>query len=305
MRNSAAIFKHKMQNIDLLMMFIPGLIFLIVFCYIPMYGLVIAFKNFSISKGIMGSEWAGLKYINMALSDPYFVNAFRNTVWISFLKLIGNFIAPILLALSLNEVRNIQFKKAAQTITYLPYFISWIVLSGIFLQIFALDGVINSIVKTFGGNEIMFMTNGKFFLFMLIITDMWKNIGYGSVIYLAALSGIPPEIYEAARIDGANRFRQTLSVTIPSLLPVMVAMLILSAGNILNAGFDQIFNMYNSQVRGVSEIIDTYVYKKGIAEMNFSYSTAVGLFKSIISLLLIFSANKFCHLIGQKEYSIW
>lgn len=273
-------------------MFLPVVICLILFNYGPMYGLVIAFKDYQFMKGIEGSPWVGLKNFRDLLMAPSFREVFRNTIVISLLKLAFGFPAPIILALLLNEVHNRFYKKAVQTVSYLPHFLSWVVLGGLFLQVLSPSGgLVNQIIQLFGGKPVYFLANPHYFLGMLIVTDVWKEAGWGTIVYLAAITSVNPELYESAEIDGAGRFRKIWSITMPAILPVIMTLFILSMGNIVNAGFDQIFNLYNPAVYQVSDIIDTYVYRKGLVGMKYSYASAAGLFKNMISFALVFGTN--------------
>jgi len=297
--------QSRKQYRVLLFMLLPGLIYFGVFHYLPMYGVVLAFKDFKLTQGILGSPWAGFKHFEKAFADPYFFNVLQNTVLISFYKLIFGFPVPILFALILSEVTAARFKKFVQTISYLPHFISWVILAGIFISLFSLEGPVNTAIQQFGGHPILFMADERFFRSVLVMTSIFQGFGWGSIIYFAAISGIDPQMYEAAVIDGAGRFKRMLFITIPLLVPVISIMLILSMAGILDAGFDQIFNMYNPRVYPVADIIDTYVYRKGLVEMNYSYSTAVGLFKSAVALVMIVIVNKAVKLMGGKEHALW
>ena len=290
---------------SLLLMLLPGILFFIIFCYIPMYGILLAFKDFRIMDGIMDSPWVGLKHFQKAFGDPYFLQVFKNSLLISIYKLVWGFPAPILFALLLNEVMNRRFKKLVQTVSYLPYFLSWVILGGIFINILSLNGPINAIISAMGLEARIFLADPGLFRSILVATDVWKGFGWGSVLYLAAISGIGEEMYESSYLDGANRFQRALYITIPSLAPVIVITLILSCSSILNAGFDQVFNLYNSMVMDVSDIIDTYVYRKGLLDMDYSYSTAVGVFKSVVALVLIIGTNKAANKFGGKGYGLW
>lgn len=292
--------KHKVH----ILMLLPGLIVLILFYYGPMYGILIAFKDFKISKGIFASPWVGFKYFELIFNRPQFYNVLRNTLIISISKLIIGFPIPILFALLLNEIQAVKFKKVIQTVSYLPYFVSWVVLGGIFINIFGLNGPVNAIRMLFGFKPIVFMAKQEYFRGILIITHIWKGFGWGSIIYFAALSGVNPALYEAATIDGAGRFKKALYISIPSISSVIIIMLILSMGNILNAGFDQIFNMYNTSVYSVADIIDTYVYRIGLEKMQYSYSTAVNLFKSLVALFMIISVNKIAKKV-DSQHTLW
>lgn len=289
----------------LLIMLIPAMIYYIIFHYLPMYGVLLAFKDFKITEGIIGSPWAGLRHFEKIMNDTYFFTVLKNTIVISLYKLVFGFPVPIIFALLLSEVSNVKFKKMVQTVSYLPHFISWVVLAGIFFTLFSLDGPINGIVKMFGGDPMLFLADDRYFRTILVVTSIFQGFGWGSIIYFAAISSIDPQLYEAAVLDGAGRFKRMVYISIPMLAPVIAIMLILSMSGILDAGFDQIFNMYNVKVYNVSDIIDTYVYRKGLIEMNYSYATAVGLFKSVVALILIVIVNQIVKWIGGKEHAIW
>ena len=290
---------------QLLFMMIPAIVFFIIFAYFPMYGVVLAFKDFRIMDGIMASPWAGLKYFKKAFEDPYFLKTIENTLIISFGKLIFGFPLPILFAVLLNEIRGSKFRKFVQTVSYLPHFMSWVILGSIFFSLLSLGGPINSILDFFGLEKIMFMGNSDVFRQVLIVTDVWKGFGWGSVLYLAAIAGIDQEMYEAAKVDGANRLHNIIYLTLPTILPVICINLILNLSGILNAGFDQVFNMYSETVYDVADIIDTYVYRIGLKSMQYSLSTAVGLFKSGIGLFMITIVNFIIGKIGGKENTLW
>jgi putative aldouronate transport system permease protein len=297
--------KRLIQYRVLYFMLLPGIVYFIIFHYIPMYGVTLAFKDFIIKEGIIGSPWVGLKHFEKAFTDPYFFQILKNTLLISIYKLIFGFPVPIIFAILVNEVSSLRFRKAVQTASYLPHFISWVVMGGIFIMIFSFNGPINELIKLFGGNPVLFMADERYFRSLLVVTDIFKSFGWGSIIYFAAISGIDPQLYEAAVIDGAGRWKRTTMITLPMLVPVIAIMLILSMSSILDAGFDQIFNMYNSSVLNVSDIIDTYVYRKGLVEMQYSYSSAVGLFKSLIALILVLVVNRIVRAVGGKEYALW
>jgi putative aldouronate transport system permease protein len=307
--NTSGVFQLKwyseyVRRKDLLLMLLPPMVFFAVFNYVPMAGIVIAFKDFSISSGIVGSPWCGLQNFRDLFINDQFMLSLKNTLVISILKLFFGFLAPILLALLLNELRINWFKRTIQTVTYLPYFFSWVVLGGIFIMLFSTGGPVNTIAKHVYGEPIAFMTNSYWFLFIIVATAVWQTVGYGAIIYLAALSGISPTLYEAAVVDGADRWQQTVHITIPSLMPTIITMFILSLGGILNAGFDQIFNMYNPMVYGVSDILDTYALTL-LQDMNYSLGTAVGLFKSFVGMFLIVFSNFLVRKISKDEHGIW
>lgn len=294
------------KQYQLVLMFLPAAITLALFAYAPMYGLTIAFKDFALLKGISGSPWVGLENFRKLLTAPSFSEVFVNTIKISFLRLIFGFPAPILLALLLNEVGDARFKKVVQTISYLPHFLSWVVLAGIVIQILSpSSGIVNQIIVMFGGNPIYFVADPRYFVPMLIVTGIWKEVGWGTVVYLASITSISPELYEAATIDGAGRFQKMLHITLPALRPVVSIMFILNSGNLINAGFDQIYNLYNPAVYKVADIIDTYVYRRGLLDMKYSFSSAAGLFKNIISFALVLTTNGLVKVISGKENGIW
>lgn len=277
-----------------IMIWVP-LLFIIIFNYVPMFtGFSVAFKDYKPGLGIAGSPWVGLKHFETIFMTDDTMRALRNTLIIAILKIIANLIVPVVFALLLNEVRIKWFKRITQTITYLPYFLSWIIVAGILTNILKTDGgLVNRIVEAFGHEPIFFLGSNDTFRGTLVVTDVWKNFGYNTIVYLAALTGIDPALYEAAAIDGAGRWKQTLHVTLPGISMFIVLMTILSIGNVLNAGFDQVFNLYNVSVYESGDIIDTLVYRLGIQQQQYSFSTAVGLFKSLVSFVLIAGSNKF------------
>ena len=292
--------RHK----GLLLLVAPGLAFFLVFNYLPMFGLVLAFKEFRLSAGILGSEWSGLENFSRLFGGADFPNALRNTVTISLLRLLFGFFAPIALALMLNEIRVSWYKRTVQTVTYIPYFLSWVILGGIFLMIFSQSGPANQISQLFGVSPIEFLTNDFWFIVVVIVTGIWQAAGYGAVIYLAALAGISPDLYEAAVVDGAGRWKQTLHITIPGLVPTIITLFILNLGHVLNAGFDQIYNMYNPMVYDAADIIDTYVLRR-IVLMDFGLATGAGLFKSVVGLLMVVLANWLARRLSGGEQGIW
>lgn len=282
--------KNKYWNSETLSyqaMLLPGIILLIIFIVIPLFGLVIAFQNYVPAKGIFGSEWVGLENFEYMFLIPDSMQVFWNTIVIAVAKIIAGIIVPVIFALLLNEAKNVLFKKTVQTVVYMPYFLSWVILGSIFQTMLSLDGPINAIIQMLGGEPIMFLGSNDWFRSIIVITDTWKNFGYGAIVYLAALLAVDPNLYEAAAIDGAGRFKQLIHITLPSLVPTIILMTTLSLGNVLNAGFDQVFNMYNAMVYETGDIIDTYVYRMGLIDMQYSLSTAVGLLKSIVSSVLI------------------
>lgn len=283
--------KNLIRDKWLYLLLLPGLVFFFIFKYIPMYDLRIAFMDynpFDPSK----SQWVGFQQFTDLFTKPAFLKVFKNTIVISLWKMVIGFPIPIILALLMNEMRSIKFKKVSQTLLYLPYFISWIIMGGLIMNF--LDpstGIITAIIKAFTGQDMQVLTSKSAFVPMLVISDVYKGMGWGTIIYFAALSGVDPQLYEAASIDGAKRFKQLLHITIPAIMPTVIIMLILNCNNILNAGFDQIFMLYSAPVYDVADIIDTYVYRIGIKQTNYSFSTAAGMFKSVIALILIVSVN--------------
>ncbi len=288
----------------LLLMLIPGMLYYLLFHYKPMYGLLIAFKDYRLLDGVMGSPWAGFKYFEQAFSSAEFWRVFKNTIILSCYKLIFTFPAPIILALMLNEVRCLKFKKVVQTLTYLPHFISWVVLAGVIINFLSPSvGPINMIIRAFGGDPIYFMGEKKYFRAILVISSIWKEVGWGTIVYLAALSNVDTQLYEAAVLDGAGRLRQTWTVTLPAITNVIVIMLIMQVGKILNDDFDQIYNMYNPAVYSVAEVLSTYIYKMGLEQAQYSFSTAVGLFKNVIAFALVIMTNTISNKVS--DYGLW
>lgn len=282
------------KHLALTMMFLPIVLYFVVFKYIPMGGIVIAFKNYKIKSGIWGSAWVGLDNFTKAFNTMTFVRSVKNTLIISGLKLLFGFPMPIILALMLNEVTHKRYQRVVQTISYLPHFLSWVVLAGMFQQLLSPNnGAVNYMLKSWFGveNPIYFLGDNHYFRGTLVVTDIWKNVGWSSILYLATIVGIDPTLYEAATVDGATRFQCTRYITLPSLMPTIVVMLILNVGSIMDAGFDQIFNLYNSAVYQTGDIIDTYVYRYGIGDMKYSLATAVGLFKNVIAFVLVLGTN--------------
>lgn len=280
------------RNIPFLIMLLIPFILLLVFSYGPMYGVLIAFKDYSPGLGIWESPWNNFDHFKRMWSDFTFRRAFFNTLNISFWKLIIGFPAPIIFALMLNELRFQRFKKITQTISYLPYFLSWVVAAAMIIEVLSPQrGIVNTIITWFGGEPIHFLASTKWFVPILIITDIWKSVGYSSIVFLAAMTGVDPALYEAAELDGASRFQKMIHITIPSIMPIVLVMLILRVGTILNAGFDQILNLYNPAVYSVADVIDTYVYRVGLIDFNFDYSTAVGLFQNVVGLILVGGSN--------------
>ncbi|NOU75536.1 ABC transporter permease subunit [Paenibacillus sp. LMG 31458] len=270
------------------MMLIPGLIFVIVFSYIPMAGIIMAFQKYIPTKGLFGSPFVGLKNFNYMFVYPDIGRIFFNTVYISVMKIVAGLFVPITIAILLNEMSRQWIKRTFQTLVYLPHFMSWVLLSGILIDVLSpTTGVLNQVFGLFGINPIYFLGNNHWFPYVMVVSDVWKEFGYGTIVYLAALTSINPSLYEAAEIDGAGRWKQTLNITIPGMMPIIVLMFTLNIGNVLNAGFDQIFNLYSPQVYESADIIDTFVYRMGVEQSQFGFATAVGLLKSIVSFIFI------------------
>ena len=294
--SAAAVKKQKRrmgtEEKALHLMILPGMIILAIFVFAPLVGSMMAFENYVPAKGLLGSKWVGLENFKFIFSLPDSRQVFLNTLIIAFAKLVLNIIVPVTFAVLLNEIRAKFFKKTFQTIVYLPHFLSWVVLATVITNMFSLEGPFNAVIQAVGGSPIQFLADNHWFRKVIVGTDVWKEFGYNSVVYLAALTSIDPGLYEAASIDGGNRWKQTIHITLPALMPTMVLMTALNLGNILNAGFDQIFNLYNPIVYETADIIDTYVYRIGMVERQYSIGAAVGLLKSVISFILILSANK-------------
>lgn len=295
--------KNWQKDWQLHLMILPGLLFILIFKYMPLGGITIAFKEFLPGKGILGSPWVGLENFEYMLALPDTKRVMWNTLFIAAAKILINFPVPIIISILLNEVKNHRFKRSVQTIIYLPYFISWVILAGIIQDLFAKEGLINQFLGIFGAEPVFFLGNKYAFLGVLIGTDVWKNFGYNTVVYLAAITGIDETLYEAAKIDGANRFQQIWNVTLPGIAPIVVLMMILNLGNVLNAGFEQIFNLYNPLVYETADIIDTFVYRISLVEANYSLGTAVGLLKSVVSFILIVTSYKIAN--KYSDYTVF
>ncbi|MDL2233831.1 ABC transporter permease subunit [Ruminococcaceae bacterium OttesenSCG-928-L11] len=304
---SASFFSRARRDIKrnrlIYLMALPILAYYIIFHYAPMYGVLIAFKDYSPSLGILGSPFVGLKWFREFFGSYYFTRLLRNTLLISIYSLLWGFPAPILFALLINEVRNKFFKKAVQTITYMPYFMSLVVVCGILVNFTSSTGVITGIVEALGGPKSNLLANPNYFRTIYVASGIWQNIGWGSIIYLAALSGIDPALYEAATIDGAKRFRQILHITLPGIMPTIIILLILNVGNIMSVGFEKIILLYSPPTYETADVISTFVYRKGIVENNYAYSSAIGLFNSVINFLLVIAANKISTM--TTEVGLW
>lgn len=301
--------RYIKRNYDLYFLVVPALIYILIFNYLPLGGIAIAFKDYNMFaakdpiSSIFVSPWVGLKHFVKLFANHDFQQVFANTLIISFLKIVFIFPLPIILALLLNEIRNVFFRRGLQTIVYLPHFLSWAVVSGIFVSLLGSTGIVNEVIKSISGKPIMFLIDKSWFRATLVFTDAWKEVGWGSIIYLAAITSVDPALYEAAMIDGAGKFRQMWNITLPSIIPTIVMMLILRVSRVLDAGFEQIFIMYNPSVYDVADIIGTYVYREGLGRMNFSFGTAVGLFNSFVAFILVVGSNFFSRRVTGK--SIW
>ena len=273
------------------LLILPVLAYFILFSYKPIYGLVIAFQDFRANLGIARSRWVGFRNFATFFKDPYFFRLIRNTLSISLLSVIFGFPAPILLALLLNEIKNVSFKRTVQTITYMPYFISMVVVASLIRNYTTQNGIFSEIAIAFGGAGKSYLMFPQYFYPIYVISDIWQHIGWNSIIYLAAITGIDQEQYEAAIIDGAGRFRRIFSVTLPNLLPIIMVLFILRMGGILNVGFEKIILLYNANIYSVSDVISTYVYRRGIQDAAYSYATAVGLFNSVVNVIFLITAN--------------
>ncbi|RED56593.1 ABC transporter permease [Cohnella lupini] len=278
----------RLKEMPLHVMLLPGVLFVLLFAYGPMVGIVIAFQKFSPTKGLFGSEWIGFDNFTYVFGLPNTLNVIRNTIVIAVMKMVGGIVFPVMMALLLNEIRARFYKRFVQTIIYLPHFLSWVILSGILWDVLSpSSGIVNDMVGWLGFEKINFLGNENWFPFVLTGTDIWKEFGFGTIVYLAALTGINPALYEAAVIDGASRWQQTWKITLPGLAPIIILLTTLSLGNVLNAGFEQVFNLYGPVVYSTGDILDTYVYRLGLVDFQFGVATAIGLFKSAVSLVLI------------------
>ena len=286
----------------LILMIIPAIIFYIVFCYIPMYGILMAFQKFNPKVGIFGSKFVGFdNFAKILLEDEKFWLAFRNTLIIGSVKIVISFLGAVIIALLLNELRMIKAKKTIQTIVTFPHFLSWVVVAGFVFSLFAYNGAINGLVEVMGGTRTNFLLDKNFFFGLIFASDIWKEAGWGSIIYLATMAGIPQDQYEAADIDGATRFQKIWHITLPGIKPVAILLLIMSVGGVLSAGFDQILNLGNDVLRDDVAIIDTYIYYHYVSGSgNAGIGTAIGLFKSVISFILVITVDRIAKLCGER-----
>lgn len=286
-------------------MIVPFLAFMIVFDYFPMYGVTLAFKDFKVLSGIMGSPWVGFKYFKQLFDAYSFWEVLRNTLIISLEKIVFCFPVPIILAIFINEIRNDKIKRTFQTFSYLPHFISWVIAASFVIDVFSLKGPVNYIIGALGGKSVYFMADVRYFRGLLIITDIWKGCGWGSIVYLAAITGIDVELYEAADIDGANKLQSIWHITLPGIRSTIITLFILKIGHLLSAGFDQIYNLYSSAVYSVADVLDTFTYRKGIIGTDYSYATAAGLFKNGIGFILVVLSNFVVRRLNDGEGGLW
>ena len=293
--------KRFKQNIPLIIMFTPIILYYLIFKYIPMGGLIIAFKDYNFADGMLGSPWVGLKQFRLLFGSPQTLNIIRNTFVLSIIKLVVGFPVPIILALLLNEVHKKWFKKTVQTIVYLPHFFSWVIIGGMVATIFSQNSsFINSIIAKINGQPFPFMYKPLSWISIFVGTGIWKESGFGTIIYLAALTSVDANLYEAAAIDGANKWKQTLNITIPAIIPTIAIVFILQIGSVMSIGFEPIFVLQNPAVYEVSDVISTYIYRIGLLGGRFSITTAMGLFDSLVGLVLVVSANRIARKFGQE-----
>lgn len=298
--------KRVKKHMPFYLFALPAIVLVILFNYLPLEGIVIAFKNYKMARGIEGSEWVGMAHFQKLFSDPNFYRVLGNTLKISLLTLVTSFPVTILFTILINEISNTRFKKTVQTITYMPHFLSWVVVGTFVYQLLSpANGVVNAILMKLGviDNPIFFMSEQKMFIPIYLLTNLWKSTGYSIVIYLSTISSIDTEQYDAASIDGANRLQRVLHITLPAMLPTMCTMLILQIGSLISVGFDPIFNLSNEATYQTADVISTYVYRKGMIESQYDFSTAIGLFQNIVSLALVMFANWFARK-ANPEYKI-
>jgi putative aldouronate transport system permease protein len=292
------------ENWDLFLFILPGVLYFIVFKYLPMIGIVIAFQNYRIGAGFFDSPWVGFEHFIALFKHRDFIMILSNTIIINSMKFVFGFPAPIIFALVLNEIRNSSFKRTVQTITYLPHFLSWVVIGGITVFVFSTNsGILNQLLIKMNLDTIPFLTSNQYFRWILIITDIWKEAGWGTIIYLAAISSIDPELYQAAKIDGVSRLQQIWYITIAGISQTIIILMILRVGTLIIGNFEQVYMLMSTPVRQSAEIISTYVFRVGVTELRYSFTTAVGLFQSLIAFILIFSTNKIAKLLGGD--GIW
>ena len=303
MRNSA--FRQMCLDIArdkyLYLLALPGILYFIIFKYIPVGGLVIAFQEYYPYVGIMNSEWVGFEHFHRFFTNDDFLILFRNTMMISLMNIVFFFPLPIILSLMLNELRSMAFKRIVQTVVYIPHFLSWVLISGLtYLMLSQSEGLVNKLIQLMGGESIGFLTNPDYFWGLLTAQVIWKETGWGTIIFLAAIAGVNPQLYEAAVMDGAGRFRKMWHITLPAIRNVIVILFILRMGSVLDVGFEQVYLMMNGAVSEVADVFDTYVFRNGVQQGQFSYSTAIGLFKSVVGIILVMIANKLAKRFGEE-----
>lgn len=285
--------KYLVKNRNMYIMLLPGVLFFLVFRYIPLAGNVMAFQDYNMRLGIFGSKWIGLGNLTYLFGTDKFLQVLRNSIVISLLKLLWGFPMPILLALLINELQWLKYKKFVQTSVYLPHFISWPIIGGLVMAFLSpTNGFVNAIIKQMGGKSIYFLAEPRYFRTILVVTDIWKDAGWGTIVYMAAIAGVNTELYEAAMVDGAGRFRQLVHITLPHLVPTIVVLLILRTGSMLENGFDQIFILYNTSVYEVGDVLETYIYRLGLVNAKYSLSTAAGMFQSVVGFVMILVTNR-------------
>ncbi|MDF2484072.1 MAG: protein lplB [Herbinix sp.] len=280
------------KNLDLYLFLIPGILFIIVFRYMPMYGLTTSFQEYNIFSGILESPWVGFKNFNMLFTSRNFYSVLRNTLFISFGKILFTFPLSIFIAILINEIGRTFLKKTYQTVLYLPHFLSWVIVSGLVTAACSPStGIINQVIVGLGGQPISFLMDNQWFRTVVIASEAWKEVGYSAIVFIAALTGINPELYEAAKVDGAGKLRQIIHITLPGMLSIILLMFILNLGNVLNANTEEILLMYNPTVYKSGDVLGTFIYRTGVSQMNYSYATAIGLFESLVGLLLVLTGN--------------
>lgn len=301
---SSALKHHFEKYWAYYIMMLPGIIYLTMFKYIPMMGSVIAFKDYSTYKGILKSAWCGIENFKKLFTYPDFYKILRNTIVLGLLKTILTFPIPVILALMLNELRNAKVKKGIQTIICIPYFVSWVVVGGLVFDIFGVGGLFNNVREFLGMDILLVMQKESWFRSIYVMSTIWKESGWGTVVYLAAISGIDPSLYESAEMDGASRFQKMRYITFPLLIPTVLTLLLLSIGSFLTLGFDQVYNLYTPMTYAVADIFDTYVFRVGIQQARYSFATAVGLFQSVVGLIMVVTFNKIANKVSE-EGGLW
>lgn len=295
--------KRWKRSMPLMILFLPVIVYYVIFKFLPMLGVVMAFQDYNIRKGFLGSPFVGFKYFELIFSTPATLQVIKNTLMLGITRFLIGIPFPILLALMLNEIKNARFKKFTQTCVYLPHFLAWTIVGGMVINLFSQDtGIVNTITKFFTGDSYPYLYNEKSWLTIYFGSSIWKETGFAAIIYLAALTGVDTELYDAAAIDGASRIRQIMYVTIPAIMPTIVINMILSVGSSVNVGFDQIYVMTNPTVNNIADVISTYVYRVGLEQMQFSLTSAMGLFQSVLGLTLVLITNR---LAKRADASLW